>query len=73
MRTNSPAVDPLTMEEFKQLVERAGLHDVPSNDLELMKHYWDGARPQIALLRQALSLSDEPATVFLAAPPQVMT
>ncbi len=71
MPATLPQLEPLSMEEFKGLVEKAGLHNVPADDLELMKNYWDGARPQIAMLRQALVLPDEPATVFAAAPPRL--
>jgi hypothetical protein len=71
MPATPPHLEPLSMEQFKDLVEKAGLHDVPPEDLELMKNYWDGARPQIAMLRQALALPDEPATVFSAAPPRL--
>jgi hypothetical protein len=62
---------PLSLDEFHVLVERAGLGAVPDDDLALMRHYWEGARPQIASLRQALALPDEPATTFQALPPRL--
>ena len=71
MPATPPRMEPLSMEAFKDLVEKAGLQNVPAEDLELMKNYWYGARPMIAMLRQALALPDEPATVFSAMPPRL--
>ena len=71
MPATRPQLEPLSMEAFKDLAEKAGLYKVPAEDLELMKNYWNGARPMIAMLRQALALPDEPATVFSAMPPQL--
>lgn len=63
--TDGPPPD---LTAFRTLVERAGLADVPDEDIERMHTYWLGARVQIASLREAIALADEPATVFLAAP-----
>lgn len=59
---------PMSMDEFRAFVEKSGLENVPDEDLELMKNYWDGAQPLIASLRDAIRLTDEPATVFSPLP-----
>jgi hypothetical protein len=60
---------PIEAEGFRAAVERAGLGDVPADDLALLRHYYVGWRAQVAQLRLVLDLTDEPATIFVAAPP----
>lgn len=63
-----PAYNETERSAFRDRVQRAGLTNVPDVDLELMWVYWQGASAQIASLREAIALTDEPATVFSALP-----
>ena len=57
---------PVDVEGFRAAVARAGLGDVPPDDLALLRHYHDGWRAQVAQLRPVVELADEPATIFVA-------
>jgi hypothetical protein len=68
--TDEPSLDrPGDAEAFLVAVAGAGLGDVPADDLALLRRYYDGWRAQVAQLRPVLDLADEPATIFVAAPP----
>lgn len=58
-----------SMDAFAQAVIDAGLGRLSAEELALLKTYYDGARTMAASLRDAFTLTDEPATVLAASRP----
>jgi hypothetical protein len=59
----------ITLADLARLAEQAGLGRLDADELASLKRYYDGLRPQLARLRAAFALTDEPATVFSAQRP----
>jgi hypothetical protein len=59
----------IALADLARMAELAGLGRLDAEELASLKRYYDGLRPQLARLRAAFALTDEPATVFSARPP----
>ena len=58
----------IALADLARMAELAGLGRLDGEELASLKRYYDGLRPQLARLRGAVALTDEPATVFSARP-----
>ena len=64
-----PDQAPKTVQNFCGLAEGTKDFIDPKTKGSVKRRYYDGLRPHLARLREAVGPGDEPATTFLADPP----